>query len=35
MKTALLLAGALAILGAGVAIDEPSYSMTVTASGLN
>jgi len=35
MKTALLLAGALAVLGAGLAVEEPSFSMTVTASGLN
>ena len=35
MKTALLLVGALAVLGAGMAVEDPAFSMTVTASGLN
>jgi hypothetical protein len=35
MKTALLIAGALAALAGGVSFEEPGFSVTVTASGLN
>jgi hypothetical protein len=35
MKTALLFGGMLAMLASGMAAEEPGYSVTVTASGLN
>jgi hypothetical protein len=35
MKTATLVVGMLAALAANVAVQEPGFSVTVTASGLN
>ena len=35
MKTALLFAGLFAVMAADVAAQEPGFSVTVTASGLN